>query len=116
MPVSSPGICRLSCVDLLEAVELLVDRGLWEPLLGLYPVGAQGEDRSFGPFDHRFAAVFAREHLLLNLVGRVQQLALVWIVANDPCVVACVAGGRHPAGEWFDRVGSVDLVKLGVFA
>jgi hypothetical protein len=60
--------------------------------------------------------VFAREDLLLNLVGRVQQFAFVCVVANDSCVVACVAGGRHPTGELFDRVRSANLVKLGVFA
>jgi hypothetical protein len=62
IPVASPGICRIVAGGLLEAVELLVDRGLQEALPGLYAVAAEGEDRSFGLLDHRFAAVFAREH------------------------------------------------------
>ena len=56
----------------------------------------------------------AGQNARLDLVRGRQQRAQPGVVADDPTVVARVAGGRHPARQLVDRLGAADLLELAV--
>ena len=55
------------------------------------------EHRALGPLEQLARGRLARQDARLDLVRGRQQRAQPRVVADDPAVVAGVAGGRHPA-------------------
>ena len=74
------------------------------------------EHRALGPLDELACRRLAREDARLDLVRRRQQRPHLGVVADDPAVLARVAGRGDPAGELVDRLRAPDLLQLAVLA
>ncbi len=99
---------------MFEAVDLVADGVLEQPLAAAELGAAQREDQPFGLVEQRLAGVVAVGDLRLDLIGGAQQRPGLRGVADDAGVFAGVAGGRHPAAQLLDRGRSTDPIDLPV--
>ena len=110
------GQRRLGDRQPVQLVGLLVEDVGDRPDLLLAVVVGDLEHRSLGALDQVARRRLARQHARLDLVRRGQQRAHLRVVADDPPVLARVAGRRHPAGQLVDRLGAADLLELAALA
>ena len=109
-----PGYVAIVLGCLLEAVDLLGERVLEQPLAGEHIAPTQREDQSFSFLDQPLSPTPSLADLRLDLIGCDQQRSHQRVIADDPTVFAGGPGRRHPSGEFVDRTWAADLLEATV--